>query len=68
VSNNLAGVCATHCGHLFVVVCIGAWHVTPSCVWLCTFDILVTSRRGRCVGMVDVVLSLLGVFMFVSGG
>jgi hypothetical protein len=56
VNDNLVGVCATHCGRLFVVVVVGAWVVMPSCVWLCAIEVLVTGRRGHCVGMVDVVL------------
>jgi hypothetical protein len=68
VNDNLPGVCATHCGCLFMVVIVGAWDVTPLCIWLCTIEVLVNGRRGHCVEMVDVFLYLVGIVMFVSGG
>jgi hypothetical protein len=56
VNDNLAGVCATRCGHLFIVVVVGAWVVTPSAVWLHALEVLVTGHRGHCVRIGDVVL------------
>jgi hypothetical protein len=53
---------------LIVVVVVGSWDVTPSCVWLHANEVLFTGCRGHCVRMMDVFLRLVFVDIFFSGG
>jgi hypothetical protein len=56
-NDNLAGVCASRCGccvHCSCCWCLGC--NAFMCLVLRAIEVLVTGRRGHCVGIVDVVL------------
>jgi hypothetical protein len=55
-------------GHAYSLHVFCQLILSPSALGLRAMEVIVTGRRGCCVGMVDVFLYLVGFVMFVSGG
>jgi hypothetical protein len=69
VNDNLDRVCASRCGRLFIVVDVGTWFCNALMILvLRAIEVLVTGRRGRCVGLLMLSFRLVGVVLLMSGG